>query len=44
VDQDFLKPKHRALLIVEAESRRLLDRFEHFISTHAAQRFDRSKT
>ena len=44
VEQDFLKPKHRALLIVEAESSRLLDRFEQFISTHAAQRFDPSKT
>ena len=44
VEQDFLKPKHRALLIVEAESGRLLDRFEQFISSHAAQRFDRSKT
>ena len=44
VEQDFLKAKHRALLIVEAESGRLLDRFEQFISTHAAQRFDPSKT
>jgi uncharacterized protein (TIGR00730 family) len=44
VEQDFLKPKHRALLIVEAESSRLLDRFEHFIATHATQGFDRAKT
>ena len=44
VEQDFLKPKHRTLLIVEAESGRLLDRFEQFISTRAAQRFDPSKT
>jgi len=44
VEQDFLKPKHRALLIVEAESGRLLDRFEQFISSHAAQRFDPTKT
>ena len=44
VEQDFLKPKHRALLIVEAEPGWLLDRFEQFIATHAAQRFDRTKT
>jgi uncharacterized protein (TIGR00730 family) len=44
VEQDFLKPKHRALLIVEAESSRLLDRFEEFIGTHEAQGFDRTKT
>ena len=30
VEQDFLKPKHRALLIVEKEPGRLLDRFEPF--------------
>ncbi len=44
VEQDFLKPKHRALLIVEAESGRLLDCFEQFMATHAAQRFDRKET
>jgi len=44
VEQDFLKPKHRGLLIVEAEARRLLDRFEQFIATHAAQRFDPTNT
>jgi uncharacterized protein (TIGR00730 family) len=44
VEQDFLRPKHRAPLIVEAESGRLLDRFEHFIATHATQGFDRPKT
>jgi uncharacterized protein (TIGR00730 family) len=44
VDQEFLKPKHRALLIVEEEPVRLLDRFEGFIAMHAAQRFDRTKT
>ena len=44
VEQDFLKPKHRALMMVEAESSRLLDRCEEFIATHSAQRFDRSKT
>jgi uncharacterized protein (TIGR00730 family) len=44
VEQDFLRPKHRALLIVEAESGRLLDRFEQFIATHETRRFDRTKT
>ena len=44
VEQDFLKPKHRGLLIVEAEPRPLLDRFEQFIATHATQRFDPTKT
>ena len=44
VEQDFLKPKHRALLIVEVESSRLLDRFEQFIATHGTQGFDRSQT
>jgi hypothetical protein len=44
VDQDFLKPKHRELLMVEAEPSRLLDRFEQFIATHATQRFDRKQT
>src|SRR5262250_1474339 len=38
VEQDFLKPKHRALLIVEAESSRWLERCEEFIATHSAQR------
>lgn len=44
VDQDFLKPNHRDLLIVEAEPDRLLDRFEQFIATHATQQFDRKQT
>ena len=44
VEQDFLKPKHRALLIVEKEPGKLLDRFEPFIATHETRRFDRTKT
>jgi uncharacterized protein (TIGR00730 family) len=44
VDQEFLKPKHRALLIVEAEPDRLLDRFESIIAANGAKRFDRSRT
>ena len=44
VEQNFLKPKDRALLIVEQEPNTLLDRFEAVIATHAAKRFDRSQT
>ena len=44
VEQDFLKPKHRALLIVEKEPGKLLDRFEPFIAMHETRRFDRTKT
>jgi len=44
VDQDFLKPKHRGLLMVEQEPGRLLDRFERFIAIQAMQRFDRKQT
>jgi len=44
VEQDFLKPKHRSLLIVEKEPRSLLDRFENFFATHAAKRFEASRT
>ena len=44
VDQGFLKPKHRSLLIVEEEPERLLDRFEEFIAARTPKRFERSKT
>ena len=44
VDQDFLKPKHRSLLIVEKEPRSLLGRFDEILTTQAAKRFERSKT
>jgi predicted Rossmann-fold nucleotide-binding protein len=44
VDQEFLKPKHRALLIVEEEPDRLLDRFEPIIAANGAKRFERSRT
>ncbi|HUF41320.1 MAG TPA: TIGR00730 family Rossman fold protein [Verrucomicrobiae bacterium] len=37
---DFLKPKHRALLIVEKEPAKLLDRFEAFLRDHPPKRFD----
>ncbi len=44
VAEGFLKPKHRALLIVEEDSGRLLDRLEPLIEANGARRFDRSKT
>ena len=44
VDQEFLKPKHRELLLVEEEPDRLLDRFEPIIAANGAKRFERSRT
>lgn len=44
VEQDFIKPKHRALMIVESDPERLLDRFEPFLLVHRAKRFDPSIT
>lgn len=44
VDQDFIKPKHRALLMVESEPVKLLDRFEAIIARHPAKLFDPSRT
>jgi hypothetical protein len=44
VSDDFLKPKHRALMIVESEPAKLLDRFEEFLSDHPATRFDPGQT
>jgi uncharacterized protein (TIGR00730 family) len=43
VSEDFLKPKHRALLIVENQPEDLLDRIEEAISPLAAQGFDAAK-
>ena len=42
--QDFLKARHRALLIVEDEPSKLLGRFEEFIASQAVQRFDPRRT
>ena len=42
--QDFIKPNHRALLIVEAEPGKLLDCFEQWFVAHPPRRFDRGKT
>ena len=44
VEQDFIKPKHRALMVVESEPAQLLDRFETIMAGHPAKRFDRAVT
>jgi hypothetical protein len=44
VGEGFLKPKHRALLIVEATPEKLLDRFDDVIHQGALQRFSRGRT
>ncbi len=40
VSEDFIKPKHRALLVVESDPMRLLDRFGELIAVHSGRRFD----
>ena len=40
VEQDFIKAKHRALLIVESDPGALLDGFAKLIAVHAAKKFD----
>jgi uncharacterized protein (TIGR00730 family) len=44
LDEGFLKPQQRALLIAEDEPVKLLDRFESLIETRVPKRFDRMKT
>jgi uncharacterized protein (TIGR00730 family) len=44
VAQEFVKPRHRALLLIENEPELLLDRCTALISTRATQRFDAAKT
>ena len=44
VVEDFIKPNHRALLIVENEPATLLDRFEAILAGHPVKRFDRTVT
>ena len=44
VAEDFVKPKHRALLIVENQVVKLLDRFEATIGAPVAKKFDPSIT
>ena len=42
VAQDFVKPKHRALLIIENQVAQLLDRFETILGAPIAEKFDPS--
>ena len=44
VEQDFIKPKHRALMIVESDPGRLLDRFGELIDVRPGKRFDSKLT
>jgi uncharacterized protein (TIGR00730 family) len=44
VAEEFLKPKHRTLLLIESEPELLLERCAALISTTATQRFDAAKT
>ena len=44
VADDFIKPKHRALLIVESEPDALLDRIEALLLSHPVKRFDPRRT
>ncbi len=44
VARDFVKPKHRALLIVDSAPAALLDRFDKVLATPAAKGFDPSIT
>ena len=44
VEQDFIKPKHRALLIVESEPGRLLDCFAEVLAARPRKQFDSSIT
>lgn len=44
VAQDFVKPQHRALLIVENQVTKLLERFETILAEAAAKKFDSSIT
>lgn len=44
VEQDFIKPNHRALLLVENDPAHLLNRFEEIWAARPAKRFDPSVT
>jgi uncharacterized protein (TIGR00730 family) len=44
VAQGFIKPKHRALLIVENSPAHLLDCFKELIAAHPSKRFDARRT
>jgi uncharacterized protein (TIGR00730 family) len=44
VADDFIKPKHRALLVVESEPAKLLDRIEALLLSQPAKLFDPRRT
>jgi len=44
VADDFIKPKHRALLVVESEPADLLDRIEALLLSQPVKRFDPRRT
>ena len=44
VGEDFIKPNHRALLIVESEPAALLDRIEALLLSHPVKPFDPRRT
>jgi uncharacterized protein (TIGR00730 family) len=44
VEEGFLKPQHRSLLLVESEPDPLLEHFERFAAPRVTRWFDRSKT
>lgn len=44
VDEGFLKPAHRKLLIVEETPQAMLDHFDQILAARSDGRFDRSKT
>jgi uncharacterized protein (TIGR00730 family) len=44
VAEDFIKPKHRALMTVERDPGKLLDRFEKIWESHPPARFDPTVT
>jgi len=44
VEQDFIKPKHRELLIADSDPSRLLDRFAELIAVHPVKKFDAKVT
>jgi len=44
VEQDFIKAKHRELLIADSDPSRLLDRFAELIAVHPVKKFDAKVT
>jgi uncharacterized protein (TIGR00730 family) len=44
VSEDFIKPKHRALMIVERKPEKLLDHFEKIWESYPPKRFDPTVT